>query len=172
MKWKLEDLQEKFWTKKRMVPTNIVKTAEQARESLRSANVPGNFVSSLEIPVSAEGGTTEIGPVMGKAKAHIVELKPVRTLAIHQNKMLLDDIKQCHAEKGCVLNDVSAENANSVNFDENVAEVDSVKIVVIKILILACFNEHLCAYRRFGKRQRRSTSDSRLLHGGDEGATL
>lgn len=99
----------------------------------------------MEVLVTAEGFTTRLAAESDKSEVRVLEFKSVDTVNVCRHEELMDEFKQCRAEEVKVWKDTSLENADRLIYDVKVAKVDIVKMSVECNLILARFEEHVCA---------------------------
>lgn len=87
------------------------------------------------------------------------------TITVHRRKVLLDEVRQRHAEEVRVCNETSAENVESLINDVEVVKSVSVRVSLERNLVVDCFEEHVCALLALVERQRRTVGNENGPYG-------
>lgn len=94
------------------------------QRSFRSSDVSLDVATSSEVPVFTEGDAAKLSTELRKAKELISEIKSGETITASLQEEIIDEVKQCHAEKIRVKKETSRENENSLMNDIKVAKAD------------------------------------------------
>lgn len=88
VEWKLQDLQDEFWTKKQRFLKNVAKAVDLIQEFLGSADGPINTILLSEVFATAGVDSTGLVAKLHDAERGITELGSVRALPVHRHKKL------------------------------------------------------------------------------------